>query len=388
MVGVSGQQPKKPFVPPPAPLVPAEQAWLVTLPALPAGASAMDGQRLYVPLQDAGTIAIDRETGAQAWTSPLGTSWPLLLGPSSVLAVTTDDAAALDRATGATKWRVTFPSHPVANGIAAGALLLVPLENESLTALRVTDGSTAWAVKLTGFKPPLQLGADATTAYVTMGDAQVAAVSLADGKVRWRQTLDGTLSVPAVAKDRVFVGSTSNAFYALDAANGRIAWSWGPTMIGGDIVGAAVDGDHVFFVGLDNLLHAINRGDGNQRWKQPTPTRPSGPPVAFGGIVAVFANGLSPTIATYNAKTGAPIATYAAPNAIGTTSPPLLKGPPLIDPDLRPFRVAAAIVTADGRAIGLRPTGMMFREAPPAPLTELPGKLLTRERQPAASRLP
>jgi hypothetical protein len=40
------------------------------------------------------------------------------------------------------------------------------------------------------------------------------------------------------------------------------------------------------------------------------------------------------------------------------------------------------VITADGRAIGLRPSGMMFREAPAAPLTELPGRQLQRERLP------
>jgi hypothetical protein len=53
-----------------------------------------------------------------------------------------------------------------------------------------------------------------------------------------------------------------------------------------------------------------------------------------------------------------------------------------VDPDLQPFRVSMVVITADGRAIGLRPSGMMFREAPAGPLTELPGRQLQRERLP------
>jgi hypothetical protein len=184
----------------------------------------------------------------------------------------------------------------------------------------------------------------------------------------------------------VFVGSTVNAFYGINAETGRDEWHWGGDMIGGDVIGAAVAEDVTYFASLDNLLRAVNRGNGNQRWKQPTPTRPIAPPMAFGGVVAVF--GVSPAIATFNARTGAAIGTYAIPTASGATTAPPPKGPPLIDPEMRPFRVAFVVVTADGRAIGLRPTGLMFRESPAAPLAELPGKLLQRERPPAALAKP
>jgi hypothetical protein len=41
--------------------------------------------------------------------------------------------------------------------------------------------------------------------------------------------------------------------------------------------------------------------------------------------------------------------------------------------------VAIIAITRDGRAIGLRPTRMMFREQPLAPLQTLPGRPLNRE---------
>jgi hypothetical protein len=150
-------------------------------------------------------------------------------------------------------------------------------------------------------------------------------------------------------------------------------------MIGGDVIGAAVDEAGVYYVGLDNLLRALN-GNGNQRWKQALTTRPTAPPVAFDGIVVAF--GVSPAMTAFDAKTHAPLGSYVAPNAPGASVPPVLKGPPLIDPVLHPFRVAAVVITADGRAIGLRPTGMMFREPPAVPFTALPGKPLTREASP------
>jgi len=371
MGDVWGQQPKAPLPPPPAPLVPAEQAWLRALPAPPAAAGVMDADRVYVPLEEGGTVAISRESGATEWTNPFGAPHPPVLAPSVVIALDRSEVAALDRASGTTKWRVELPSNAVAPGVAAGELMLVALENGSVVALRATDGSTAWSCRVGEWVLPVSLAADGAAVYVTSGGSQVVAVDLTTGDLLWRRTLEGTLSPPTLGKERVFVGSTKNAFFALDAATGRVLWRWGSEMVGGDVIGAAA-----YFVGLDNLLHAVNRGNGNQRWKQPTPMRPIAPPLAFGGIVAVF--GISPAVAVFNAKTGVAIGTYAIPPTSGASSPPKV----LVDPDFRPFRVAMVVITADGRALGLRPTTMMFREAPPAPLPDLPGRPLLRERQP------
>ena len=343
----------------------------------------MDGDRVYIPLQAGGTVALVRETGEIAWTNASGGPWPPLLAPSLVVAVNTMEVIAIDRQTGDSAWRVPLPSASVAPGVSARELILVPLENGAIVALRAADGMTAWTCRLEELASPVSLTADAESVYVTAGNSRVAAVDLPSGQLRWDRTLTGTLSPPAAGKDRVFVGSTSNAFFALDAATGRIQWDWKPQMIGGDILGATVDGDLTFFIGLDNLLHAVNRGNGNQRWKQPTPMRPLAPPAAFGGIVAVF--GISPAVATFNARTGAAIATYSIASGQGTTAGSIPKGPPLIDSDLKPFRVAMVAITADGRAIGLRPAGMMFREAPTVPLGELPGRQLQRERSPVTS---
>jgi len=380
---VSGQQPKRSAESPPSPLLPAEQAWVQELSALPAAAGVLDRDRVYVPLQQGGTVALTRETGALAWTNPLGTPWPLLSGPGSVIAVTSDEVAAIDRATGAMLWRVPLPAHSLAPALVAGESIVIALDSGDVIALRISDGSFIWSAKVEGLAAPAALTADDTAVYLTMAGSRMTAIALKSGGVIWVVTLEGTLSPPTVGKNRVFVGSTSNIFYALDARNGVITWRWGAEMVGGDVIGSAVDNDPAFFAGLDNLLHAVNQGNGNQRWKQPTPTRPIAPPQAFGGLVAIF--GVSPAIATFNARTGAPIGTYVIPTAAGATTPPVPKGPPLIDPDLRPFRVALVVVTTDGRAIGLRPMGMVFQESAPVPFAELPGKSLPRERLPVTT---
>ena len=174
------------------------------------------------------------------------------------------------------------------------------------------------------------------------------------------------LGRPVVDGDRVFVGSTDNYLYALDVRDGTLAWRYAA---GGDVVGAAADDRFVYFAALDNLLRALRRGSGNQVWKRASRPGRLRRPSTFGGIVLVTGN--SPTLSTFNATTGLPIANF--------TMPADLQGMPLVDPTLEPFRVAVIAVTRDARAIGLRPAGMMFRELPVVPLQSLPGRPLNRE---------
>jgi hypothetical protein len=82
--------------------------------------------------------------------------------------------------------------------------------------------------------------------------------------------------------------------------------------------------------------------------------------------------GGSQALSTFRTDTGTAISTWAAPaNA-------LLQGPPLIA-ESAPLRVTIVVVLREGQVIGLRPTEMLFKDAPLVPLATLPGRALPRE---------
>ena len=209
------------------------------------------------------------------------------------------------------------------------------------------------------------MGADAAGIVVASGN-RVSRFMSGDGQLVWDRELGGTLTAPLIAGDRIFVGSTDNFLYALDSSTGRLLWRYGT---GGDVVGAAADDRFVYFAALDNLLRALRRSNGNQVWKRDLSTRTIAPPSTFGGIVVVSGN--NPALSAFNAETGNPIDKFELAADI--------QGIPLVDATPRPFRVAMIVITRDGRAIGLRPTRMMFREQPLTPLQALPGRALNRE---------
>ena len=352
--------------PPPAPLLAAERAWVLTLPIVPSAPGTMDQNRVYIPLRQDLLIALDRETGLLDWTRTIDTTSAVVAGPASLFVVSRGLIRALDAATGDDLWSARIDAAITAPLVLDSGWLIAIVEPGEVLAFRAADGALIWrrTVGAPSLHPAVPGGQNAL--YVTLTDGRVVALGLEHGEPLWEQTIPGTLSAPAVARDRVFVGSTDNFFYALDADDGSLAWKWRG---GGDVIGAAADGDVVYFASLDNIIRAVNRGNGNQRWQKSTGTRPVLPPIAFRGIVVL--PGLMPAVTVFVGKTGAVMGTHAPGNLVGE---------PMVDPALKPFRVALVTITREGVIEALRPAAVTFRETALTPLAALPGRMIARER--------
>ena len=353
--------------PEPAPLLAAEQAWVLNLSAAPSAPGAMDQDRIYIPLRPDLLIALDRETGRLDWMRTIGTASPVVAGTASLFVVSGSSIRALDAATGEDLWSVPVETAITAPLVWDSGWLIAIVEPGEVLAFRAADGALIWRRSVGATSPHPAVPGGERALYFSLADGRVAALGLERGEPLWEQKLAGMLSEPAVARDRVFVGSTDNFFYAFDADSGSLEWKW---RNGGDVIGAAADGDVVYFASLDNIIRAVNRGNGNQRWKKPTGTRPVLPPRAFRGIVLL--TGLMPAMTVFVGKTGVVMGVQATQGN--------LLGPPLVDPDVKPFRVAIVTITREGVVEALRPTTLMFRETALVPMTALPGRPLARER--------
>jgi outer membrane protein assembly factor BamB len=366
----SGQQPTQ-LQPGVVPILPFEQAWIVTLPSPTSAGGAMDAERIYVPLQTDELTALDRSTGGILWVRAIGSAWPPVVHEGALYVVGSDELHGLDAATGETVWRVPLERALAAPLVYDTGWLLAVVEGGGVSAYRAADGQRLWTHSLGAEARSRAVPGDNDAIYLTLADARVVALNLPDGSTRWEQQLRGMLSEPAAAAGRVFVGSTDNFFYALDAGRGTLQWKW---RSGGDVSGAAATDDLVFITSLDNIIRGLNRGNGNQRWRKATPSRPMLPPRAVGG--AALVTGVDNSLTAFAARTGEQLGTYAAPSA--------LQGPPLIDPVLKPYQVAAAVVLRDGRVAGLYSLAMLLREQARVTLTALPGRVLQREQLPTA----
>jgi len=355
----------------PAPLLPAELAWTLTLPIVPSAPGAMDQNHIYIPLRQDLLLALGRETGLMEWSRVIDTVAPVVVGEASLFTVSRSRIRALDAATGSDLWSVAVEEPITAPLVWDSGWLIAITEPGDVMAFRAADGALIWRRALGApSSHPAVPGGDSAL-YLTLADGRVVALELESGEPLWEQALPGTLSKPAAARDRVFVGSTDNFFYALEADTGSLAWKW---RNGGDVIGASADGDVVYLASLDNVIRAVNRGNGNQRWLKSTTTRPILPPSAFSGIVVV--PGLMPSVTVFMGETGAVMGTHDRGNLIGA---------PLVDPALKPSLVAIVTISREGVVEALRPTGMLFREDAHTPLAALPGRRLGRERMVRAS---
>jgi outer membrane protein assembly factor BamB len=327
----------------------------------------MDADRIYVPLQSSNVVALDRHTGQTLWMRGIESAWPPVVNGDVVYVAASDELHALNAATGETIWRA--PVRPLVARVVFDTGWLVAASEGEVAAFRAADGQRIWTQTFSAAPRSPAVAGDDDAIYFSLVDGRVVSLTLTGGAERWVQRLPGMLSEPAAAEDRVFVGSTDNFFYALDADTGELAWKW---RSGGDVTGAAADNELVFITSLDNIIRAVNRGNGNQRWRKDTGSRPVIPPFAAGGVAIV--TGISNVLTGFSADTGLPAGTYAAPGD--------LQGPPLIDPDLKPYRVAVAVVLRDGRVAGLHPVAMLFRDQPPVAFTALPGRVLGRDPSP------
>ena len=362
---------KKLLEPPLAELLPSEQAWLVALPFPPSAPPSMDDQRVYVAMQGEHFIALNRETGETEWTADVESEWPPLVRDGVVYLAASDEIHAFAAATGERLWRAPLGRGPMTPLAWSQDALIVLVTPDEVWAIRPADGQRLWSQSLGESVETASMAIDADRIFVAIG-SRLVRLDRPDGRIRWTRSLPGTLSAPAVARDRVFTGSTSNDLFALDQNDGGVAWSF---KMGGDVLGASADEDVVYVASLDNVLRALKRGNGNQLWKRALATRPAAPPRAFGGIVAM--PGISPPLATFNAKTGAPLATF---DPVPELQRAKFVAPALIAPTLKPYTVSLVLVTSDGRATGHRSVSMLFREKPLEPLAALPGRPLARER--------
>ena len=390
-----GAEPKKKKVEPvPLPLLPVVQEWIATLDDLPTAGGAMDAERVYIPIQPEQIVALSRATGMRLWKRDIESKWPPLVIGDALFIVASDEIHAVDAATGAERWRIPYERALAAPLAAAGIrdpgsgtrnVLIAIFDDGHVSAFAAADGAMLWMRELgapSHFTPAL----DGTRAIFALDDSRLVALRATDGRVDWEQKLDGKLNQPSFAKDRVFVGTNTNLLYAIDNDNGRLAWKW---KAGGDVIGTSADAKSgAYYASLDNVVRAVNRSNGNQRWIKEVPTRPLFPPQTFGygdgkfwEEIVVLA-GVTSEIDAFAAKNGMLVGTYQPPPGGD------LQGPPLIDADLKPYQVAMVVITRDGRALGLKPSAMMLAEPVGVPFTtELPGRRLERERiTPPATR--
>ena len=296
IVGATGPAP--PVTPA---LFPLRTVWTLALTTSLVATPAFNGSRAYFPIEGDRLAAYDLDTGEELWMMPVRTQSKPAAGEGLVFIAEPEALAALREADGSEAWRLPLTERLAAPLVWDNGWLIAATASGTLLALRGLDGHLVWRRDLgSPLSAPPALAADRV--YAPARDGRIIALRVDTGAPLWERRLGGTPSEMLALDDRLYVGSEDNFFYCLMARNGQIDWRW---RTGGDVVGTAVvDERRVYFVSFDNILRALDRRSGSQRWKRPLPLRPLTGPLMAGATVIV--SGVAPPLRAYLTKDGAP----------------------------------------------------------------------------------
>lgn len=345
----------------PLPLFPILPVWNEPLDRIVTAPPAFAGTRAFFPVEGDQVEALDLARGSQSWlasgtpvsTPATGNGLVFLAEPSRVTALSQDD--------GSVAWRLPFSAQLAVPLTWDNGWLVAADTSGTVFAFRATDGELIWRKDLgVAVHAPPALAADRV--YVALEDGRVVALNVSTGAQEWERLLGGPPNEMLALDDRVYVGSDDNYLYCLMAPNGEIAWRW---RTGGDVIGVPVaDNSRVYFVSRDNVLRALDRKSGAQRWKRALATRPTRGPVRAGDVLLV--SGLTPRVYGFAMKDGSPAGDISAPGELAA-APYVVPGRAL----------PQVVVVARDLAKGTRVLAVRRSIDPPmnTPLPALPGVL-------------
>jgi outer membrane protein assembly factor BamB len=232
---------------------------------------------------------LDAATGQKLWTYSAGshiesTPWVDVIRKRVFFGAGDDGVICLNAVTGERIWKLEAPAHVDTTPVVSGAVYVgsgVSRRNaaeQAVFALDPATGSVRW-------RTPFDLPVWATPSlsdgvlFVGLGNGRllegprapksprgaVAALNATDGSVRWRfDDCDAVFGTPAIADDRVYVGSRDGRCYCLDRATGRRVWVVecgspvvaGPTWVGVLVVATS-----------EGRVMGIDSGAAEVRWQ-------------------------------------------------------------------------------------------------------------------------
>lgn len=285
----------------PLSLFPLQTLWTIALNAqLATGAPpAIEGVHAFVPLEGDRIVAYDLARGKQMWLVQAATAFEPAASPDLLFVAEPGHLVALRATDGSPAWQLPFAETLAVPPVFDNGWLVAATIGGEVLAYRASDGALIWRQRI-GSPAHARPALATDRVYVPTEDGRVVALRVDTGEKIWEHRVGGAVSDILALDERLFAGSRDNFMYCLRTDDGAQDWLW---RTGGDVVGLpVVDGRAVYFVSLDNVLWALNRSNGNQRWKRPLPLRPTSGPVKAGQ--AMLVSGFAANLPAYKIEDG------------------------------------------------------------------------------------
>jgi len=285
----------------PLSLFPIATLWTLSLNNALAAPPAYEGRHAFFAIEGARIVAYDLATGARTWLISAATAIAPAASPDLLFVVEDDALVAFRVGDGSVAWQLPFSETLALPLVWDNGWLVACTVDGNVIAFRASDGAVVWRQSLgSAAHAPPALAADRV--YIPTGDGRVVALRVDTGARLWEHRLGGAANEILALDERLYVGSTDNFLYCLKTEDGEQAWR---VRTGADVIGLPVIDEHaVYFVSLDNVLRALNRSNGNQRWKRALPLRPTSGPIR--AAQALLVTGVAEKLPAYGAGDGTP----------------------------------------------------------------------------------
>jgi len=242
---------------------------------LASSATLADGV-VYIGSADKRLYAVDARHGTERWhfdTQGSVRSIPALSGDRVYFGSYDHNVYALNSKTGALVWKLDTLEPVVSSPLVSGGVVYIGSRSSDLFAIDAATGIPRWKFFYWSSWVESSAAMKQDALYIGSSDyQQVFAIEAANGKERWRFGTGGSpWGTPAVAENRVYVGTVQSTgyfidhrggFFALDRASGKAVWRYPMPAIAGAFNSGvasspAVDHGFVYFGGLDGNFYAF-----------------------------------------------------------------------------------------------------------------------------------
>lgn len=279
------------------------------------------GGQLLIPGWD-GRLHALTAAGQLDWQAPLGEvadATPAVDGERVYLQTWGREVLALDRRSGAVRWRFSYPAslhddHRQGGLLRVKDMVLVPAWNGSLYALEAASGQLRWQFDTPG---PLRSSPvlDDDRVYLAGGDGSLSALSLA-GELLWKANFEAPLlSSPALAASGPLVVDRQGTLIAFDRDGGEL---WRRLLGELCYYGApVVSAGSIYLATAGAGLWKLDADSGAVVWRRPLAQASYATPVVSDGRIFVGDN--SGTLAVIGSDSGDLLATYQSQGPIQST---------------------------------------------------------------------
>jgi outer membrane protein assembly factor BamB len=241
------------------------------------------GESVYAASRGGTVVRLDAASGQAKWRVSVGKRISGGVGSDGVLVVVASEEGevfALDAENGQVRWRARVSSEVLAPPKIGDALVLVRSADARIFAFGAEDGKRRWVYQRPAasllVRSPVGLTIHQGLAYAGFSGGKLAAISLANGTVRWEATValpKGTTELervtdivgePAAAGREICTAAFQGRVGCYDAQNGNQLWARDLSTL----TGVSFDARYAFVSDDKGAIHAFDRSNGRSMWKQ------------------------------------------------------------------------------------------------------------------------